>query len=76
MHNRKIKKVTKETIRDFKGKFVKQELKNEVLTVLRKKGFVDDKINNSCFEAVYSELKSQNKFFYLEKGKKEKLFIR
>ena len=42
---------------------------------IKKKGFVDSKTNNSCFEEVYGELKSQNKFFYLERDKKEKLFI-
>lgn len=75
MQNRKIKKIAKEVIQNYKGQFKKNDLREEVSRVLKKKGFVDSKTNNSCFEEVYGELKSQNKFFYLERDKKEKLFI-
>ena len=75
MHKNKIKKITREAIKNFKGKFLKRDLRLEVVKVLIKKGYNDLQTNNACFEQVYNELKAQNKFYYLEKGKKEKLYI-
>jgi len=62
-------------IKDYKGDFTKKEIMEKVLKSLEKKGFKDKDENVICFNETYNELKSRNKFLYLNKESKKKFFI-
>lgn len=74
MRNR-IKKQIMVVIKDYKGDFTKKEIMEKVLKSLEKKGFKDKDENVICFNETYNELKSRNKFLYLNKENRRKFFI-
>lgn len=70
-----IKKEILVVIKNYRGDFSKGELKEQVLKSLQKRGMTNKVENTKCFEETYSELKAKNRFFYLSKESKRKLFI-
>ena len=71
----KIKKQIIVEIKNYKGDFLKRELKEKVLESLEKKGFTNKSENIVCFLETYNELKARNKFLYLNKENRRKFFI-
>lgn len=74
MRNRIRKQILFE-IKSYKGNFLRKELKEKVLNALEERGMLNKDENLRCFNEIYDELKSRNKFFYLSKESKRKLYI-
>lgn len=70
-----IKKEILVVIKNYKGDFNKEELKEKVLKSLEKRGLKNKDENNMYFEQLYNELKARNKFFYVSKETRRKLYI-
>lgn len=72
---KKIKQQILIEIRNFRGDFLKKELREKVLKSLKEKGFKNEDENVICFNETYNELKEKNRFLYLNKESRKKFFI-